>query len=136
MPKKRDKERSNADSPLRITFPIPPRVLSPNARTHWAVKAKATKYLRQSVCVLAREANAGKSSKWMSATCKVLWYAKTRRRMDRDNCLAMLKAAFDGLVDAGVLVDDCGLTHLPLEIHHDAKQPRVELLVSPHEEAA
>lgn len=135
MPK-RKRSNDNTELAVRITFPVPPRVLSPNARCHWAVKAKATKYLRQSVCSLAKEAMGIQKRKWNTANCKVIWYARTRRRMDRDNCLAMLKAAFDGLVDAGVLIDDCGLTHLPLELHCDPQQPRVELLVSPNEETA
>ena len=57
----------------------------------------------------------------------VHWYARDSRRRDRDNCLASLKATFDGLTDSGLLVDDSGITHLPLVLAVDPKNPRVEL---------
>jgi crossover junction endodeoxyribonuclease RusA len=114
---------------INIVLPLPPRVLSPNARTHWAVKSRATKALRCMAYLEVRKVCLGQSKGWTTADCKVTWHAKTRRRMDRDNCLAMLKAAFDGLVDGGLLVDDCGLTHLPLELKHDPHSPRVELSI-------
>ena len=42
---------------------------------------------------------------------------------------ASLKAAYDGLVDAHLLADDSGITHLPAFVAKDAKQPRVEITV-------
>jgi crossover junction endodeoxyribonuclease RusA len=115
---------------VTITLPIPDRVLSPNARCHWAVKAKATKRMRKcalDACFLALR---GVAPDWVNATCQVSWYAKTNRRRDRDNCLASLKAAFDGIVDAGLLQDDCGLTHLPMLMLCDKHSPRVELTLT------
>jgi len=57
------------------------------------------------------------------------FFFKTRRRRDRDNLLASLKPAFDGLADAGLVVDDSGLIHMPVEQHIDRTDPRVELVV-------
>jgi Holliday junction resolvase RusA-like endonuclease len=39
-------------------------------------------------------------------TADVTFVVPDRRRRDMDNLLAMLKPAWDGLVDAGLLVDD------------------------------
>jgi Holliday junction resolvase RusA-like endonuclease len=41
--------------------------------------------------------------------------------------LSSLKAAFDGLADAGLIADDSGLTHLPVIVKVDKLNPRVEL---------
>jgi Holliday junction resolvase RusA-like endonuclease len=56
-----------------------------------------------------------------------LWH-KTNRRRDGDNALASLKAAFDGLVDAGILADDSGVTHLP--VIFKTGTPKIELEVT------
>lgn len=64
---------------------------------------------------------------WKAASCVRHWYARDSRRRDRDNCLASLKATFDGLTDSGLLADDSGITHLPLVLPVDSKNPRVEL---------
>ena len=114
---------------LTVTVGIPPRVLSPNARCHWAVKAKAVKRARVEAWAQAQIAMHETNSKggWKAASCVVHWYARDSRRRDRDNCLASLKATFDGLTDSGLLVDDSGITHLPLVLAVDPKNPRVEL---------
>jgi len=114
---------------LLLTVSIPPRTLSPNARTHWSIRAKATKKARieswASVQIAMHEQQV--QGRWLAAECRVVWFARDSRRRDRDNLLATLKATFDGLVDGGLLVDDAGITHLPLAIEVDSKRPRVEL---------
>lgn len=116
---------------LTVQVAIPARVLSPNARVHWAVKAKANKKARIESWAAAQIAmhEANENGAWREATCQVHWYARDQRRRDKDNALASLKATFDGLVDAGLLHDDSALTHLPLVFFVDAKNPRVELLL-------
>lgn len=52
------------------------------------------------------------------------------RRRDRDNLLASLKAAFDGIADAGLVENDAGLTHLPVHIVIDPRTcPCVSLFI-------
>ena len=116
---------------LTVTVGIPARTLQPNARVHWAVRSKATKRARVESWAAAQVAmhEAGEKGGWKDSTCQVHWYARDNRRRDKDNCLSSLKATFDGLVDAGLLHDDSALTHLPLLIFVDAKNPRVELLL-------
>ncbi len=114
---------------LTVTVGIPARSLHANSRVHWAIRAKATKKARVESWAAAQIAmhEAGEQGGWKEATCAVHWYASTNRKRDKDNCLAALKATFDGLVDAGLLEDDSALTHLPMVIMVDAKNPRVEL---------
>ena len=122
---------------VTVTVGIPARTLQPNSRTHWAVKSKATKRARVESWTATQVAmyEANEKGGWKEATCQVHWYARDNRRRDKDNCLASLKATFDGLVDAGLLKDDSALTHLPLVIMVDARNPRVELHLKRWEDA-
>lgn len=116
---------------LTITILLPPKELSPNARCHWAKKAKAVKRYRELAHGCTLEALAGRRKpRWKSAEVVIRGYFPTARKPDADNFLAALKAAFDGIVDAGVLVDDNGLflTIEPLQV--DRERPRVELVIS------
>jgi len=114
---------------LHVTIPIPPRSLSVNSRVHWAVRMKATKRCRVDAWAAVQVAmhEQGVKGKWTHCECRVVWYARCNRRRDKDNLLASLKATFDGLVDGGLLIDDAGITHLPLSIDVDPRNPRVEL---------
>jgi len=51
----------------------------------------------------------------MKATIKATFYHKQRRNRDDINHMAMLKPAYDGIVDSGIIKDDCSdnLTTLP-----------------------
>jgi hypothetical protein len=66
---------------------------------------------------------------WSLATIRAHFYHKTKRRRDDVNHLAMLKPAYDGIVDAGILVDDDSehLKTLTPEFSIDKKHPRVEI---------
>jgi len=64
-----------------------------------------------------------------------VFFYKIKRRRDRDNCLAQLKAAFDGLADAGLVVDDSDFIHMPVRLEFDKANPRVELHITRAEEA-
>ena len=45
---------------------------------------------------------------------------------------AMLKSAFDGMVDAGLMVNDSGLDHKRATFAVDAARPRVEITIEKH----
>ena len=118
---------------LTITLPLPPKHLSPNARPHWRAKAKATKAYRITAGLTAAGILTGQHDPrpmWKSATVQVRAFYRDARRRDKDNILASLKAAFDGLKDAGLIEDDSGLTHLPMVLAVDKARPRVELVVT------
>ena len=113
-----------------MSIPIPHRDLSPNVRAHWRAKARAARRLREEVCTATLVATNFSRPQWKAATVLVRAYFATKRARDKDNVLSSLKAAFDGLKDAGLILDDVGLTHLPMELGVDPENPRVELVVT------
>lgn len=117
---------------LTITLPIPPKELSPNhtigSRGGRMAKARKVKqYRNRAMLEVLAQVPGDYKPKYSKAEVRTKWFTKTVRRMDGDNALASLKAAFDGLTDSGFLSDDRGLTHHPIEFEKDASNPRVEL---------
>jgi Holliday junction resolvase RusA-like endonuclease len=100
----------------------PPKAIKPNARVHWAKKARAVKSYRH-------EANISAMSEWLrnrpdeaphrplvsEARVQATFYHRDRRGFaDPDNLAASLKPVWDGLQDCGILKNDNKLTHLPI----------------------
>lgn len=120
------------DGGILVTLPLPPKELSPNARVHWARKARAAKEYRLMAEIYTRGVIGHKDPpRWERATVQATFYLRRRRNLDGDNALAWMKAGIDGLADAGVVANDSGFTHLPVRVEIDRDRPRVELLVSP-----
>lgn len=112
---------------LTITLPLPDKVLSPNARCHWAVKSKAvSKYRNAAIWICLTEAK-GHRLQWSQAKYTARFYFPTSRRRDADNAIASLKSALDGVADAGLVINDSGLWPERPEFHTDKKNPRVEI---------
>ena len=87
-----------------IVLPWIDRRLSPNARTHWAVKAKAAKACREIAFYTTKKS--GIRIDWDGAAH--LWidfYPPDRRSRDDDNLLSAFKPYRDGIADA-LWVDD------------------------------
>lgn len=84
---------------VRIALPWPDKKLSPNARVHWAAKAKAVKAARSAAYFLAIQARVRRTTVGPIAT-KFEFCPPDGRRRDRDNLIASMKAATDGLADA------------------------------------
>lgn len=118
-----------ADSALVVTLPLPPKALSPNARGHWAKKHRAAQQYRGDAKLACQHAinREGVCVPWNGAFVRPTYFHAVRRRRDRDNHLAMLKAAFDGVVDAGLLENDSALVPLPPVFRVDRDDPRVVL---------
>jgi Holliday junction resolvase RusA-like endonuclease len=119
---------------LKVTIPLPPRELSPNytvgSRGARLGKAAKIKKYRQTAYLAGLAAiNRRAAPRWVAATARATFYVRDRRRRDADNALASLKAAFDGLKDAGIVADDSGITHLPVVFVVDKERPRVEITV-------
>jgi crossover junction endodeoxyribonuclease RusA len=103
---------------LRIELPgLPPKECSPNARVHWAVKAKAAAAYRETVRIIAQSFARAYSRTEVStsfalgrplprAVVSVTFVVPDRRRRDKTNLAASFKAGLDGIVDAGIIVDD------------------------------
>jgi len=121
---------------VTIVLPLPAPALSPNARVHWAKKAKATKAYRNHAWSEAKTATWDGSTyrppRWERAEVRATFYFPDRRRRDRDNMLASLKSAFDGIADAGIVVNDSGLIPAPPEVRVDKTGiPRVIITIRP-----
>ena len=89
--------------------------LSPNARTHWAVKAKASKACRQIAFWQTKEAKAkvdwgGVIHVWID------FYPPDRRSRDDDNLISAFKPYRDGIADA------LGLDDKRFRIHPEIKE--------------
>jgi crossover junction endodeoxyribonuclease RusA len=85
-----------------LDVPRPDEWISANERTHWAVKARKTKIWR------ARFAAEAQHLPHMSRIhiLAEIRNAGHNRRRDATNLAPTVKAAVDGLVDAGVIPDD------------------------------
>ena len=100
---------------LDLGYTRPP--LSANDRMHWARKAKITAAVRLSVGLLARRIP---YLGWCEVT--FTWTVTDARRRDADNLVPFLKAACDGLVDAGIVNDDTPdlmVKHMPIIVRGD-----------------
>ena len=91
---------------VTLELPFPHRTLSPNARLHWRAKAKAVASYRESCGWIANEAFGRVGRLAPPVQADVVFILPDRRRRDLDNLMAMLKPAWDGMVDGGLLEDD------------------------------
>jgi len=114
---------------LTLVLPIPNKILSPNARPHWAAKSKAVKAHRFDAKWLALK-RTDKDACWEKATIRYTFYWPTKAKRDDDNAVAMCKAYRDGIADAGVVVNDSAFSTLPPVMLHDKKNPRLEIQIT------
>lgn len=116
---------------ITITLRLPPRELSPNWRGHWAAKAAKIKAYRSlAAWESGLEVIRNDWSSCRRATAQATFYHATRRRRDADNLLGLCKPIFDSLQDSGVIDNDSGLTHLPVQCEIDRDNPRVEITIT------
>lgn len=93
-----------------IELSPPPKAVRPNARVHYMARARAVKHYRAAARLKAVLAMQGhRPPGWLKARAKVVAYHATGNRMDPDNLVASLKAAFDGIADSGMISNDRGL---------------------------
>lgn len=88
-----------------VILPWPYEALWPNARSHWAQKARQTKAYRFAAKCLVGNAQPG--------LVRVTFCPKSRGPIpDKDNCIAAFKAGQDGIADAfGVNDRDLTVVH-------------------------
>lgn len=89
---------------LRIELPLPPKELSPNARVHWSVRARATREAIDQVFAAVLE-QGGKPRSFDHATVTMTFVVPNKRRRDKQNLIGASKAYIDGLVGT-VIKDD------------------------------
>ena len=130
---------------FQIILRLPGKALNPNSRPHWGSKAKATKELREEASFVTEaeirllrkrlaQSDLKFSTVWNHVFVKPVFFFKDKRKRDKDNCSASLKAARDGICDAmkkyGYVEDDDNFVPMPPEIKVDKHVPRVEITVS------
>jgi crossover junction endodeoxyribonuclease RusA len=87
---------------IQFDLPWPSKDLSPNARLHWAKRAKAVRQARSEAEIIAK----GHCKPLEGRILFVLeFFPPDRRRYDDDGLLARMKSARDGIADA-LGVDD------------------------------
>lgn len=89
---------------MKVTLPYPPRVLSPNARQHWAEIARKKREYRNA-CAWQAVAQGLRRMDAQGLQVSFVFYPPNRQRRDLDNAIASIKAGIDGLVDV-LGVDD------------------------------
>ena len=86
---------------MEISLPWPPKELSPNARNHWAVTARAKRIYRTECWAATREVSKGLTLIGnYKIPVHVVFYPPNKHHRDLDNCLASIKAGLDGIADA------------------------------------
>ena len=101
---------------MTVTLPWPPNKLNPNARPHWATKAKEAKRYRATCAAIVRTMMPADDIRQIreavaSGERLHLWITfdpPDRRPRDDDNVLAAFKSGRDGIADA-LGIDDRAL---------------------------
>lgn len=118
---------------IEIILPHPPRELHPNARPHFRRKADLVKQYRGCAHIAAKaqmnELRWRSPPQWKRATVEVIFFYKTNRQRDKDNLLASLKAAFDGIADSRLVANDSGLTFLPVRVVYNKNERETVSLI-------
>lgn len=77
--------------------------MTSNQRLHWAAKAKRTRWIRQAA---THAAKTQRVPRYRAADVTAYIAYPRNNRADPDNAHPTVKAAIDGLVDAGIFPDD------------------------------
>lgn len=122
---------------IKITLRLPDAILSPNARvmSKKGVFAKAgkTRAYRKHACdhmTLAMLASSLGPFPWPHAYIRFNFYFATNRNRDEDNFEARMKAARDGMADAGIVTNDRYFRMQRPTMQVDKENPRVEVTIS------
>lgn len=86
---------------LELPWKTPPLTLNQNL--HFRAKADLVRKVRSTAQALAADLRIPAMDR---PSLHLVWLVTTRHRRDADNVVATLKALADGLVDAGIAVDD------------------------------
>lgn len=123
---------------LEFTLPWPPKSLNPNARGHWAKRAKSSEVYRFTCKMISLETiqqqgydiqplrdlvEAGEQIHVFLDFCP-----PNRRARDDDNIIAAFKSGRDGLADA-LRIDDCHFRTHPFLRRDQIVKPSGEIRV-------
>ncbi len=118
-----------------IILPLPGGILSPNSTVGSIggrfAKAGAIKKYRR-ITKETVEAECIETAPWSKMSVRAVFYFRDNRLRDPDNAIGSLKAAYDGIVDSGLITDD-DWERMEREkpmFNIDKKHPRVELIIT------
>jgi hypothetical protein len=92
---------------IEIPF-LPPGEMSPNWRGHWSAQSPAAAEFRRAawLCCVNRRNLARQWVPFSRPVMNLTFIFGIERRRDEDNMRTRFKPGLDGIVDAGLLVDD------------------------------
>ena len=97
------------DESIVIVLPLPNKVLSANFTVGGIggrmMKATATKKYRRLACEVVQNERI-ESLPWKKVSVRADFHYTKKRRRDTDNLMYSLKSIYDGIIDAGVVLDD------------------------------
>lgn len=85
---------------MKVTYPYPPAILSPNSRSHWSKVAPAKKKVRHDAHYLTKIGKVSVVTDKPVTLSIVFRPTHQCRRYDVDNAFARCKALIDGIADA------------------------------------
>jgi crossover junction endodeoxyribonuclease RusA len=112
-----------------IVLPFPDKALWPNGRAHWATKSRA--FAKHKAWAFnATKANLPRCFKWNGELVKLRYTItpKTAHKIDRDNCVAAMKAYQDGIALA-LGIDDSAFAVPMIEFAEPRKPGGVEVVL-------
>jgi len=118
---------------IDLPWTSPP--LNLNGRGHWQTRARKIREVRHAACVLAKASPLGRGGPLGKVRVTLHYIPRDRRIRDEENPVPTVKACADGLVDAGVVIDDRPeFMEKPMPVIHEASsvsglKPRLWLVV-------
>ena len=96
------------------------------------MKAAAIKRYRRLTCEAVEESCGGDVPWWNACRVEPEFFFKNDQRRDQDNAMGSIKAAYDGIVDAGLVNDDDydQMKRGEPKFSVDKKCPRVQLTIT------
>lgn len=88
-----------------VRLPLPSAKLSSHNNGHWKSKAPAVRKYREQALMTVKQS--GVWPKFKRARVHYLFALPDRKRRDAANLVHGCKAAIDGIVDSGLIPDDC-----------------------------
>ncbi len=109
-----------------VALPVGLQLMNSNDREHWSKRAKVSSLIRATARGLCKDVPKG----LLKVKIRAVYYAPDNRRRDVSNLFPSVKAAVDGLVDAGVIKDDNDKFVVALEmVRGEYNVPRGQLVI-------
>jgi hypothetical protein len=112
---------------VTVVLPLPDRATHQNASSPGAFREKADAIRERRALACRTAQQCGWKPRWARAVCEARFYFAVRRKRDTPQLVAWLKASVDGLQDAGLVVDDNGISIPEPVVEIDPDRPRLVL---------